>query len=106
MSDFRSHEMRWIPRALLWADKQGPVTGTAKLTKKEFRSVCAILITHIVGWMIVWTVLLVWFWKSPVLWVGGLLLAFFIPSGYLSYRSYCAAWERDNSQKGKESQVV
>lgn len=97
--------MRWNLRALRWTHKQGPNTGTAKLTRNEFRPVCAFLTAHLVAWILAWVSLLVWFWDSPAIWIGGIPLAFFIPSGRLSYRRYCADWERDNTQKTEASQV-
>ena len=87
--------MRWIPKALLRTDSKGPSGGFAKLTKREFRRVRAFSIAHFLVWVSASIILSAWFWNSAIFWLGGIVLACFIPSGYLSYRSYCKQWERD-----------
>ena len=61
---------------------------------------------HVVIWIAIWIVLLTWFRTSPIVWVGGFVLALFIPSGYyMSYEKYLRAWDRANApgQHGLEA---
>src|SRR5262245_31724295 len=104
MSPFRSHNMKSRFLRGLRRSPRTNLAGTRKMTTGEYRLVWFLCMTHMVLWVAAWIVLVVWFRKSPIIWIGGVVLALFIPSGYYgSYRKYDQAWMSENAIAGKSN---